>query len=105
MGEVGEGGGGDTKEARVGTNCSCCTRKGHIAANCTKEIYCIICDKHDHVNYKCPLLKMPRPVAHTVGYAVHGLGFYHIPRRPLARSRKDSRTAIVSVEGGMLPME
>jgi hypothetical protein len=27
-------------------------------AKCTKEIYCVICDSHDHVNHKCPVLKM-----------------------------------------------
>jgi hypothetical protein len=69
------------------------------------EIYYVICDKHDHVNYKCPMLKMPRPVAHAVGYAVHGLGFYHIARPPLVRSRREARTALISVEGGMLSVE
>jgi hypothetical protein len=64
----------------------------------------VICDKHnDHVNYKCPILKMPRPVAPAVGYAVHGLGFYYIPRPPLPRARKDSRTALISVEGVVCP--
>jgi hypothetical protein len=48
---------------------------------------------------------MTRPVAHAVGYAVHGLGFYHIPRPPLPRAKKDSRTALISVEGGQVPME
>jgi hypothetical protein len=62
MGEAGEGDGVDTKEVKAGTKCSRCTKKGHIAVNCTTEIYCVICDKHDHVNYKCPLLKMPRLV-------------------------------------------
>jgi hypothetical protein len=66
----------------------------------------VICDKHnDHVNHKCPILKMLRPVAHAVGYAVHGLGFYHIPRPPLPRERKDSRTALISVEGGCVTVE
>jgi hypothetical protein len=76
-----------------------------VAANCTAVIYCVICDKHDHVNYKCPLLKMPRPVAHAVGYAVHGLGFYHIPRPLLPRAKKESKTALISVEGGLLSKE
>jgi hypothetical protein len=86
--------------------CARCTKRGHFATACKAEIYCVICDKHnDHVNYKCPILKMPRPVAHAVGYAVHGLGFYHIPRPPLHRAKKDSRTALISVEGGPVPME
>jgi hypothetical protein len=66
----------------------------------------VICDKHnDYVNFKCPILKMPRPVADAVGYAVHGLGFYHIPRPPLPKARRDTRTALISVEGGQVPVE
>jgi hypothetical protein len=66
----------------------------------------VICDKHNnHVNYKCPILKMSRPVAHVVGYVVHGLGFDHISRPPLPRARKDSKTALISVEGGSVPLE
>jgi hypothetical protein len=43
-----------------GEKCSRCTKRGHFAAACKAEIYCVICDKHnDHVNYKCPMLKMP----------------------------------------------
>jgi hypothetical protein len=90
----------------AGVKCSRCTKRGHYAAACKAKIYCVICDKHnDHVNHKCPILKMPRPVAHTVGYAVHGLGFYHIPRPPLPRARKDSRTALISIEGGCVPVD
>jgi hypothetical protein len=48
---------------------------------------------------------MPRPVAHTVGYAVHGLGFYHIPRPPLSRAKRDSETTLISVEGGLISKE
>jgi hypothetical protein len=103
MGEAGGGEEGEAGEVKSGSKCARCTKKGHVAANCTTEIYCVICDKHgDHVNYRCPILKMTRPVAHAVGYAVHGLGFYHIPRPPLHRSKRDSRTALISVEGGQI---
>jgi hypothetical protein len=85
----------------AGVKCSRCAKKGHSAAACKAEIYCVICDKrNEHVNHKCPVLKMPRPVAHAVGYAVHGLGFYHIPRPPLSRAKKESRMACITVEGG-----
>jgi hypothetical protein len=89
----------------AGVRCGRCSRKGHVAAACTFEAYCVICDSNDHVNHRCPVLKMPRPVAHAVGYAVHGLGFYHIPRAPLSRARKDSKMAVVAVEGGQLSKE
>jgi hypothetical protein len=106
MGESGDGVGGDTEETRVGVKCSRCTKKGHNIAACMAEIYYVICDVHnDHVNHKCPILKLSRPIAHAVGYAVHGLRFYHIPRPPLSRAKKDSRMALISVEGGQVPME
>ncbi|CAO2173343.1 unnamed protein product [Urochloa humidicola] len=84
--------------------CGRCTQKGHLAADCTNKVYCVICDGHDHVNHRCHLLKQPRPVAHAVGYAVMGLGFYHIPHAPLSR-KKDSKTALVKVVGGTLSVE
>jgi hypothetical protein len=85
----------------AGVKCSRCTKRGNFAAVCKAEIYWVICDKqNEHGNHKCPILKMPRPVAHAVGYAVHGLGFYHIPRPPFPRTKKDSRMALISIEGG-----
>jgi hypothetical protein len=102
MGESGDGAGRDSEEMRVGTKCSSrCTKKGHSAAACKAEIYYVICDVHnDHVNHKCPILKLPKHVAHAVGYAVHGLGVYHISRPPLSRAKKDSRMALITMEGG-----
>lgn len=84
--------------------CGWCSQKGHMVGDCTTVIYCVICDSHDHVNHRCPLLKQPRPVAHAVGYAVEGLGFYHIPHPPLSRM-KDSKTALVKVVGGVLNVD
>jgi hypothetical protein len=97
--------GREEEEADAGIKCSRCSKKGHFAAKCNAELYCVICDGHDHVNHRCPLLKLPRPVAHAVGYAVHGMGFYHIQHAPLARSKKDSKMALVTVEVGELSKE
>jgi hypothetical protein len=98
--------GGGAWEVKVENKCSRCSKKGHVADSCKSEIYCVICDKHsDHVNFKCPILKMPRPVAHAVGYAVHNLGFYHIQHPPLSRARKDSKQVLITVEGGLLTKE
>jgi hypothetical protein len=105
MGEAGEGEKKEGGDGVGGIRCLRCTKEGHVAAKCTAEIYCVICDSYDHVNHKCLVLKMPRPVAHAVGYAVHGLVFYHIPRPPLSRIRKDSKTALISVEGGQVSKE
>ncbi|KAJ1256953.1 hypothetical protein BS78_K261200 [Paspalum vaginatum] len=100
---VGEEEEGD--DPKGGIKCSRCTKKGHVAARCTNQIYCVICDSKDHVNHRCPVLKQPRPVAHAVGYAVHGLGFYHIPHPPLPQAKKDSKTALIRIVGGQLSEE
>src|SRR6185503_14797974 len=74
-------------------------------ANCQAVIYCVICDSNDHVNHECPILKQPRTVAHAVGCAVQGLGFYHIPHPPLPKEKKDNMMALISVLGGTLTKE
>jgi hypothetical protein len=74
--------GGNREEGdavKMGGHCSRCSKKGHQGVACKSEVYCVICDSHDHMNHKCHLLKAPRPVAHAAGYAAMGLGFYHIP--------------------------
>lgn len=96
---------GDDSDQVAGIKCSHCTKNGHVAAKCDAELYCVICDGQDHVNHKCPILKQARPVAHAVGYAVHGLGFYHIPHPPLAWSKKESKSAMITVTGGVLTKE
>lgn len=88
-----------------GKICSRCCQKGHAAANCSTVIYCDICDSHEHVNHRCHILKQPRPVAHAVGYALEGLGFYHIPHPPLLKGKKENRTALISCTGGQLTKE
>nr|CAH67405.1 OSIGBa0137D06.6 [Oryza sativa] len=67
--------------------CSRCTQKGHGVADCKVDVYCDICDCSEHVNHKCPVLKLPKPVVQAVGYAVEGLGFQHIPHQPLQRNK------------------
>ena len=99
--EAEEGRDGDVA-GRGNGRCSRCSKKGHAAGDCNAEVYCVICDSQDHMNHKFPLLKAPRPVAHAAGYAVMGLGFYHIPHPPLPRTKKDSKMARVSVMGGSL---
>jgi hypothetical protein len=68
------------------------------------EVYCYICDGHDHVNHSCPVLKLPKPVAHAVGYSVAGLGVFHIPHVPLPK-KKESKNALVTVVGGSISRE
>lgn len=90
---------------RLGRRCLRSSKKGHQAAASSAELYCVICDSHDHMNHKCHLLKAPRPVAHAAGYAMVGLGFYHIPHSPLPRVKKDAKMALVSVVGCVLSGE
>jgi hypothetical protein len=72
---------------------------------CVAELFCVICSAQDHVSHRCLLLKQSRPMAHAAGYAVHGLGFCHIPHPPLPRSKKEPKSAVISVAGGVLTME
>lgn len=64
---------GEGDDPKSGIKCSRCTKKGHVPARCTNDIYCVICDSNEHMNHRCPMLKQPQPVAHVVGYVVHGL--------------------------------
>lgn len=105
MGDADGDDAGDGADQALGIKCSRCSKRGHTSAGCTTELYCVICDGRDHVNHRCPVLKQPKPVAHAVGYAVHGLGFYHIPHPPLSRTRKESRSASITVVGGELTKE
>lgn len=103
MEDVSGDGGDGVEGGRGAPKCSRCTKKGHLAAKCVTELYCVICNtRDDHVNHRCPLLKMPRPVAYAVGYAVHGLGFFHIPHPPLSRTKKEAKSVLIRVTGGSL---
>jgi hypothetical protein len=90
------------EDSKSGAKCVRCAKKGHATAGCSATFYCVICDSNDHMNHRCPVLKLPRPVAHADGYAVHGLGFYHIPHPPLSRKLKDTKKGLIKVVGGDL---
>nr|TKW36457.1 hypothetical protein SEVIR_2G441200v2 [Setaria viridis] len=102
MEEAVEGNEGGCDDARPRVRCLKCTKKGHLAAKCSVELYYVICNSTKHVNHRCPVLKQPRPIAHVVGYAVHGLGLYHIPHPPLPRVRKVSKMTLITTVGGQL---
>jgi hypothetical protein len=63
----------DGEAVKMGGRCSKCSKKGHQAVACKAKVCCVICDSHEHMNHRCPLLKASRPVAHVAGYAVMGL--------------------------------
>lgn len=60
-GAAGEDGNDFAKRNLKRKQCGHCGVRGHVASHCISEIYCDICD----VNHRCPILKLPKPVAHA----------------------------------------
>jgi hypothetical protein len=69
---------------------------------CTSDMYCPICDCNDHVKARCPKWRGEKPVALTCGYAVEGLGVFHIPHATTQQQKEHSCTAIIQVTDGAL---
>lgn len=69
------------------------------------EVSYVICDSHDHVNHRSLVLKLPMPVAHAVGYVVHGLGFCHIPHLLLSHAKKDLKDQVISQQKIIVPVK
>ncbi|XP_062193487.1 uncharacterized protein LOC133896859 [Phragmites australis] len=84
--------------------CSRCSRRGHLVAECPMPLFCEICESKTHVTHKCPLLKATKPVAHSVGYGVKGLGFFHIPvpEKEMRKNKSEVAWALASVKGGSM---
>jgi hypothetical protein len=82
--------------------CFRCRTKGHATTECTAILFCNICEGGDHVAATCPIKKKPRPVALSVGYAVDGLGFFHIPHGPISTTKNEKNMALIKVIGGAL---
>jgi hypothetical protein len=82
--------------------CFRCRTKGHVSVECTTILFCQLCESDDHVAAICPIKKKPRLMAYSVGYAMDGLGFYHIPHGPISMSKKDNTLALITVMGGEL---
>jgi hypothetical protein len=66
------------------------------------QLWCDICGSNEHITGKCLILKQPRLLAHSCGYDVSGLDFYHIPHAPITYGRSDNQIALVTVQGGVL---
>jgi hypothetical protein len=62
--------------------CFRCKTKRHHMQDCYTPLYCDICDVATHSKAKCSFLKSAKFCAMPCGYAVEGLGFYHIPHTP-----------------------
>ena len=82
--------------------CYRCLTKGHVREDCDAEMYCDICDCIEHFTSRCPKFRGDKPCAIPCGYAVEGLGFYHIPQSVTPQQRSDPRAAVIRVTDGTL---
>jgi hypothetical protein len=83
--------------------CYHCLNHGHPTEECTTVLSCVICESASHVKAWCPLLKKAKSTfALTCGYAIDGLGFYHIPTSVAVRPRTEARAAAVRVVQGVM---
>ena len=92
---------GKTKEGKP-PYCWRCLTKGHVMQGCTIELWCDICNCDAHNTERCHQFRGVKPNVVTYGYAVDGLGFFHIPYTPSQKHRGDSKNAIIKVSGGAL---
>src|SRR5436190_646666 len=50
--------------------CFRCKCVGHLQETCTADLDCYVCNKKkSHLGYKCPILKLPKPVVTMSGCA------------------------------------
>lgn len=82
--------------------CYKCYTKGHVMQDCTQDRYCDICDCKEHVRARCPTYLAVKQGAVLSGYAVEGLGFFHIPLPAGFKQNKDARAALIRVTEGVL---
>lgn len=64
--------------------------------------YCFRCDSEEHATEACPLQNGAKPKAEPCGFAVDGLGFYHIPHSEKPISKLESEYARVKVIKGQM---
>jgi hypothetical protein len=85
--------------------CFRCYKPGHGKLICTAKLWCNICGSNEHMTGRCPILKQRCLLAHPCGYDMSGLGFYHILHAPITAGKSDNRTALVTVQGGVLSIQ
>jgi hypothetical protein len=66
--------------------CYRCKTKGHTIEVFHESMYCDICASLDHVHPRCPKFRAVRMAAMPCGFAVEGLGFFHIQHEYLNSS-------------------
>ena len=86
--------------------CYRCYTKGHTLQECTSKFYCEVCESEDHIGSRCPIFRSNnKPSAELCGYAVDGLGFFHIPLSVGQRIKHDSKAALVKVTRGQMTVQ
>jgi hypothetical protein len=63
-------------------------------------MYCDICEILDHSRVRCPKYRAVKGVAVPCGFAVDGLGFFHIPHETSVKQRTKACTALISISDG-----
>jgi hypothetical protein len=79
--------------------------KGHAIEVCHANMYCDICASQDHVRLRCPKFWAARLAAVPCGYAVEGLGFFHVPFELSQQHRNETHSALISVFDGSLSVQ
>ena len=83
MVETAEGSGkGAGKKNVFKPYCHCCKSKGHVMRECVAKLFCDVCESTDHSRLRCLIftqVKQRTGFASLSGFAVDGLGFFHIP--------------------------
>jgi hypothetical protein len=82
--------------------CYRCLTKGHRQEECFAQICCDICKNSAHNTDHCPKFRETKPVALACGYAVDGLGFFHVPHVASQKQKTEAKTAVIKVIGGLL---
>jgi hypothetical protein len=72
--------------------------------NAKQKLFCDICATTKHLIGRC-ILKQPRLLAHSCGYNVNGLGFYHVPHAPITFGKANNTSVLVTVQGGTLMIQ
>jgi hypothetical protein len=50
-----------------------------VIEECHERMFCGVCESMDHVQVRCPKVRAVKGAAVPCGFAVEGLGFFHIP--------------------------
>jgi hypothetical protein len=82
--------------------CFHCKTKGHAIEACFASMHYEICESKDHFKPRCPKFRATKMGAVPCGYAVEGLGFFHILNGIVSKNGTDAHSALIRVIEGEL---